>query len=163
MLAFTAGVFCLCGFVFEPRIPKGVTVDGIDVGGMAKSTAAEILRAGTIENLRTKQLTVNADGKVYEFSYPEINFKDNIFEILSNAERGRSYNSETKYYLCALNEVATSICQSESVPATEPYADFRTYGEPFIYYGGADGRIADKSKLTEDINNSLKGDRKSVV
>lgn len=162
MLAFTAGVFCLCGFVFEPRIPKGVTVDGIDVGGMAKSTAAEILRAGTIENLRTKQLTVNADGKVYEFSYPEINFKDNIFEILSNAERGRSYNSETKYYLCALNEVATGICQSESVPATEPYADFRTYGEPFIYYGGADGRIADKSKLTEDINNSLKGGFETV-
>jgi len=113
---------------------------------MAKSTAAEILRAGTIENLRKKQLAVNADGKVYEFSYPEINFKDNIFEILSNAERGRSYNSETKYYLCALNEVAAGICQSESVPATEPYADFRTYGEPFIYYGGADGRIADKSK-----------------
>jgi len=63
MLAFTAGVFCLCGFVFEPRVPKGVTVDGIDVGGMAKSTAAEILRAGTIENLRKT-------GRIYYLEAP---------------------------------------------------------------------------------------------
>ncbi|MDE6356169.1 MAG: VanW family protein [Clostridia bacterium] len=163
MLALSAGVFCLCGFVFEARVPKGVTVDGVAVGGMAKSAAAEIIRAETVKFLKEKSLKITAGENVYEFTYPEINFKDDVYAILSNAEKGRSYTSQKSFYLCALNEVAAGICQSESVSAVEPYADFKAYGEPFIYNAGTDGRIADKTKLAEDIKASLCGNFESVT
>ena len=163
MLALTAGVFCLCGFVFEPRVPKGVTVDGIKVGGMSRSSAAEIIRAETVKYLKQKSLKIYAGENVYEYAYPEINFKDNLYAILSDAEKGKSYVSEKSFYLCAAGEVAEGICKSESAPAVEPFADFKAYGEPFIYSAGSDGRAADRSKLLNDINASLGGGFESVT
>ncbi len=163
MLVALTGIFCLCGFVFEPRVPKGVTVDGVKVGGMPRSAAAEIIRADTIKYLKEKRLKVTGGGTIYEFTYPEINFKDDVYAILSNAQRGGNYTSGKSYYLCGLNEVASGICQSESLSAVEPYADFKAYGEPFIYHEGADGKICDKKKLTEDIKKSLNGGFEEVT
>lgn len=163
MLAVSAGVFCLCGFVFEPRVPKGVTVDGEAVGGMTRSAAAAILREKTVESLKQKKLKIVAGENSYVFTYPEINFKDDIYSLLSAAERNGSYVSQTHYYLCGLNDVAAGICQSESVSVVEPYAEFKEYGDPFIYREGADGKSADKVKLTEDIKKSLGGGFEAVT
>lgn len=156
MLAFSAGIiFCLCGFLFEKRLPENVTVDGVQVGGMSKTEAAYILREKTADYLKGQTLEVRANQSVYRFTYPEINFKDNLYYLLSSVQRGCEYTSEKSYYLCGLNEIAANICANESRSVIEPYADFCALGDPFKYHEGEDGLQANKSKLVSDIKRSL--------
>ena len=64
------------------RIPRGVTVDGVPVGGMTKKKAKEFLRK-LREPLPT--LTVHTPAGDYCFSRPQIGFSDNLDELLSAA------------------------------------------------------------------------------
>ncbi len=158
MLAVAAGVFCfLCGFSYDKKIPKNVTVNGMSVGGLSIADAAGRLRAETEEYLRGKSLEICAGDKVYKYTYPEIYYRDNLFRILKNAKKGKSYTAETSYYLCGAEELAQGICLAEQLRMTEPYAKFSAYGKPFEYCEGNDGRRGDAKALVKDINNSLNG------
>ena len=156
MLAVLAGIiFCLCGFT--PTVAKGVEVNGVCVGGMAQSEAARLLRQNIENDLKEKTLEVRAGEKVYTFTYPEIYYKDNIYGLLKNAKKGDKLCAEVSYYLCGLSSIAPNICRSESVAVVEPYAKFSSFGAPFTYFEGNDGKRADEKRLIEDIKNSLKG------
>ena len=76
---------------------------------------------------------------------------------MKNAKKGDKLTAEVNYYLCGLNTVAPNICRSESVETVEPYAKFSSWGPPFTYFEGSDGKCADEKKLIEDIKSSLKG------
>jgi len=156
MLAVSAGIiFLSCGFTLS--VPKGVEVNGVSVGGMARDKAAALIRQDIEDGLKEKTLKVRAGEKVYTFTYPEIYYKDDVFTLLKNAKKNDKLTAKVSYYLCGLNSIAPNICRNESVSVTEPYAEFSSLSTPFTYFEGSDGKVADEKKLVEDIKNSLNG------
>lgn len=161
MLAVCAGIiFLSCGFC--RTVPRGVSVNGIEVGGLTRTAAAQKVRGSFINDLKSAKLEVFAGENLYGFTYPEINFKDNVYSLLKHAQKGASLTATVSYYLCGVEEIAAAICLNESLPVTEPYAEFSSFGEPFTYFYGNDGKKADRAKLIEDINKSLEGGFKPV-
>lgn len=160
--ALSAGfIFLSCAF--SAAVPKGVTVNGVDIGGLPYEEAAAIVRQMTADALKEKKLVVHGAKNTYSFAYPEINFKDNLFKELKSAKRGRKIEYRAEYYLCGLDETVRAICESERVEKTEPYAVFSTFGEPFTYFEGNDGAEADKAALINDIKNSVSGGFNDVI
>lgn len=138
-------------------MPKSVTVNGVEVGGLTRREALKTVRRGIENELKEKSLEIYGGSTVYKFSYPEISFKDNLYDLIKNARKGGEYTAHISYYLCGLDEIAPNICFNESVFVVEPYCKFSAYGAPFTYYEGRDGKAVDKVKLINDIKNSLKG------
>lgn len=162
MSALTAGIiFCFCGFT--AAIPKGVTVNGESVGGLSEKSAVQIVRSKIENELSQKSLKIIASDREYVFAYPEISYKDNVREILRAAKRNGNYTAKVDCYLCGLEEVVASITNEERIDVIEPYAEFNTYGTPFIYHQGSDGRQVDFTRLKADIQASLKGDFQPVT
>ena len=155
--ALLAGaVSCLCGFAFT--LPKGVTVNGVEVGGLTYKTAAELVRNNIAEELKTRSLTVKGEKDTYTFRYPEINYRDNLFSLLKCAQKGDNLTCNVSYYLCGINDIARAICLNERTEVREPCATFNKSGEPFTYDVGNDGKEADEKKLIADLKASLSGD-----
>jgi len=155
VLALSAGIiFLLCGFTVT--VPRGVTVNGKNVGGMPVSQAARAVREDIEKELKTKTLKITGQ-EVYTFAYPEINYKDNLFTLLKNAERGERLEPQITYYLCGVKEIASAICFNERLEKVEPYAVFNSTGEPFTYFEGNDGREVNSTGLIADIEESLNG------
>lgn len=157
MLALLAGAIFLCGFYLGDRLPRGTFIDGIEVGGLSRTQAIAAVRRETENTLKQNSLKIRTKDGVYTFSYPEINYRDDLFSRVKNIRRSGEYSSGTRYYLCAENEVIRGICEGQSLPMTEPYADFSAEGEPFGYCEGSDGYIADEAALRRDIDNALYG------
>lgn len=156
MSAAVAGiVFCMCAF--SATVPKGVSINGINVGGMTRAAAAAAVREKIEAELKAEKLVISGKKSRYVFSFPEIYYKDDVCGILKTAVRNKSYTAEVSYYLCGLNEIAAGICLNERVLTVEPYAEFRAFGAPFVYRAGNDGVEVDAAKLKNDVLNSLKG------
>lgn len=156
MLAFSAGlIFFACAFC--AKLPKNVTIDGIEVGGKSAAEAVRLVRGSIEENLKTKSLTIIGADKKYVFSYPEIGYKDNLQKLVKAVKKGNSYTAEVSFYLNGLSEISHCICDEQSRPVTEPYAIFNASGTPFTYCAGSDGFKADRNKLVADVRASLSG------
>lgn len=156
MLAFFAGlIFFACAFC--AKLPKNVTIDGIEVGGKSAAEAVRLVRGSIEENLKTKSLTIIGADKKYVFSYPEIGYKDNLQKLVKAVKKGNSYTAEVSFYLNGLSEISHCICDEQSRPVTEPYAIFNASGTPFTYCAGSDGFKADRNKLVADVRASLSG------
>ena len=156
MLAFFAGlIFFACAFC--AKLPKNVTIDGIEVGGKSAAEAVRLVRGSIEENLKTKSLTIIGADKKYVFSYPEIGYKDNLQKLVKAVKKGNSYTAEVSFYLNGLSEISHCICDEQSRPVTEPYAIFKASGTPFTYCAGSDGFKADRNKLVADVRASLSG------
>ena len=138
-------------------MPKGVEVNGIAVGGMPRSQAAALVRRSVEESLKEKKLEIIGEKKTYTFTYPEIYYKDNVYELLKNAKKEDKLESETSFYLCGLNSIAPNICRNESLSVVEPHYKFSSVSEPFAYFEGSDGKVVDEKKLIDDIKSSLNG------
>ncbi len=158
---FAGVIFFACAFSFT--VPKGVTVNGVEVGGLSYAQAAAAVRAQAEDYLKDKRLKIVTDNGEYSFSYPEIYYKDNVYKLLKNAKKGEYLTAEFTYYLCGGEAIARSICANESVLPVEPSAKFNLSGTPFTYDEGRDGRQVDKSALIADINASLNGGFKPVT
>lgn len=150
----------LCGF--SVRLPKGVSVNGIDVGGLTCGAAKLLLRERVISDLKEKRLDICADERVYTFTYPELDFSDGFGELLPAIRKSGDYFAPVIYRLNGMNEIVKNICDDAHKAVKEPYAVFNTAGDPFTYYGGADGVECDGKKLTEDIRYSLENDFEDV-
>ena len=162
MLAVSAGlIFLTCGFL--RKLPQGVTVNGVEVGGKSRAEACEILRERVIENLKITRLKIHGIKNEYIFAYPEINFKDNFQTILDGVKKSGEYGAEVTYYLNGISEISKYICEDESESATPPHAIFNSFGEPFEYFEGKDGYKADRVKLLSDIRLSLAGNFEEVL
>lgn len=156
MLALSAGlIFLTCGFL--GRLPKGVTVNGLDVGGKTRTEAAKLIRENIEKVLKEKSLTVYGRTNKYVFLYPEISYKDDLQNLLKTVKKGGEYTAEVSYYLNGISEITASICADESSPVVEPFAEFNLSGEAFTYHEGTDGLKADRLKLLSDIRASLEG------
>ena len=156
MSAVSAGiVFSFCGV--KAAVPKGVTVNGAEVGGMQLNAAKAKIRNLMTEELKGKSLTVEGRNADYVFTYPEINFKDDLQKLLSSAKKGGRYTASCQFYVNGLDEVVSYISSGENVELIQPYAEFNAYGEPFVYHAGVNGVTVDGEKLKSDILSSLGG------
>lgn len=155
-LVLLTGAAVFCGG-FTLRLPKGVRVNGTDVGGLSRDGAIELLRQTQVEYLSGKTLRICADEQVYEYSYPEINFTDNFSQTVSGIKKKGEYTAEVNYYLNGESQIADYICRAIERDAKEPYCTFNRAGAPFTYYIGERGYVCDRDKLIKDINRSLEG------
>lgn len=154
-LALSAGALLLCGFSY--RLPKDVFVNGVDVGKMSIAAAKTALRQRQADFLKDKRLRICTNECVYEYTFPEIDFKDDFGSTLKNIRKSGSYDSPVRYYLNGAREVADYICAASSRPVEEPSARFTAGEEPFVYSEGNDGTECDREKLLNDISASLNG------
>lgn len=153
-LAFFASAY-LSFSAFITRLPRGVIVNGVDVGNMTYSRAAGALRDEVESRLEKKRLRIDACGDIHEFAYPEIYYSDVFCEGLRSVRGRGEYFMPVHYYLNGAEEIARSICAGCEREKTEPYALFNLDGEPFTYYDGCDGIKADKEGLLADIRFAL--------
>lgn len=152
---FTVGFFGV--------LPRGVFVDGVDVGGLSRTAAVRAVRAQREEELKRRELRICAGETVYRYRFPEFTYTDNLNEIVGGIRRSGQYSSGCFIYLNGADEIAAAICADVGVPVTEPYARFNAAGQPFDYVEGNDGLSADGRKLLEDISRSLNGDFSAVT
>lgn len=162
MLAFSAGLIFFAGG-FALRVPKGVTVNGLDVGGKPQSEAVRLVRDKIEEDLKDRRLKVVGLENSYVFAYPEIGYKDNLQALLRSAKKGGRYTAEVTFHLNGLKDIADFICNEESRPVIEPAAIFNAEGEAFTYIDGKAGKRADRVKLVRDITKSLEGGFEDVA
>lgn len=160
-LALFAGALFLCAG-FSTRLPRGVTVNGTDVGGLTYSCAEKVLRKDVESGLKDKSLRIYAAQRVYEYAFPEVYYSDNFAEGLRSITAKGEYSIPVHYYLNGADSVADYICKDCERAAAEPYAVFNYDGEPFTYYEGNDGVKADRQKLLDDISSSLNGGWENV-
>ena len=155
MPALFVGFMLFCGFFF--KIPSDVTINGVSVGGMSRGGAVSLVREKIEEELKNKKLTVVGRRKNYVFTYPEIGYKDDLQKLITTVKKHGSYTAVVSYYLNGINEIVSAISESESTPASEPYAIFNAYGTPFTYNAGYDGVQVDAAALNSAILKSLSG------
>lgn len=160
-LALSAGALLLCGF--SVRLPSGVFVNGTDVGRLGVAAAKTLLRQNEADYLKSKRLRICAGEYVYEYAYPEIDFRDDFDSVLKSIGRSGRYSSPVHYFLNGAEEIADYICAEHSRPVEEPSARFTAGGEPFVYSEGRDGAECDKERLLDDISASLNGDFGEVM
>lgn len=150
----SAVIFC-CGF--SPRLPRGVFVNGVSVGGLTKVEAKRVIREGIESGLKEKHLHICADERVYTYSFPEIDYSDDLESLLPKINKSGEYFASVSYRLNGKDEILDGICADVYRAPIEPYAVFNCAGEPFSYYRGSDGIECDRDKLSKDLDKSLKG------
>lgn len=160
--ALLAGVFLIAGGFFFP-VPKNVTVNGVSVGGKSRTEAARLVREEIGRELQTKQLTVCGRERNYVFTASDIEWTDNLGELLKAVKSGRSYTAQIFCRLKNAEKICAAICAKESMPAVEPFAKFNAEGEPFTYYDGRDGFRANLRQLLSDVSDSLNGGFEDVT
>lgn len=133
------------------KLPRGVKVDGVLVGGMNKKKAADLLRKLLAE--KTPTLTIEAPDGRYSFSYPEIGFSDNLEEILTNAEKKGVYASEAKYFFKGEDAQTEYICANNERIALD--AEVRFSSEGFVYEKERAGVRCDRARLKKEIGAAL--------
>lgn len=155
MLTLVVGIF-FCGCGFERSVPRGVEVDGVQVGGMSISKAVALLKSQKENSLKSKRLDIYADERVFSYYYQDFLLTENYAQIVKNSKRMEKYSAETKLSLkeSAINELINKV----EYPAKDAYAVFNKDGEPFTYKNGVSGRICLVERLKRDIQNSLNGD-----
>ena len=155
-LALLAGAFFVCSG-FSTRLPRGVVINGVDVGGLTRSCAARVLRGEIERGLSGKNLKVYAGNRAYGYAFPEIYYADAFDEELPKISAKGEYFVPVNYYLNGAESVVDYICRDCERQVVEPYATFNLDGAPFTYYEGADGIKANRQKLLEDISASVNG------
>ena len=143
------------GFVSE-KLPRGVKVDGVLVGGMNRKKAARLLRRMLSE--RVPRLTIKTPKGNYTFSYPEIGFSDDLEEIFLTAEKNGEYVSKVKYFLNGEKTQTEYICANNESAALDAEARFSSEG--FSYEKERAGVFCDRARLEKDVSEALDAEAK---
>lgn len=155
-LAFFASA-CFLSAGFATALPRGVIVNGRDVGGLSYSRATRALREDVEKQLKDKILKIYAGERIYEYSYPEIYYADCFDKWLKKIDKKGEFRLPVFYYLNGADKICDYVCESVEKEVVEPYAVFNYEGEPFTYYEGGDGVRADREKLIKDVSKALNG------
>ena len=96
-LALIAGIVFGCQLIFDPhnnRIVEGVTIGGLDVGGMTRTEAREALRDAALETVLVEELTVSLPNGTISLRPHELWAELNVREAVRTAFRyGRTEDS----------------------------------------------------------------------
>lgn len=164
-----AGAFFFCSAFFLPRVeeapvcavsaaaaeawrvPRGVTVDGVPVGGMSVRKAEGLLRGLT--EAKNPVLTVHTPAGDFEFSGAQIGFSDDFAALLSRAEKNGRYYGKVTYFLKGMEGQAEYICANNRLSALDAEVHFSSEG--FSYEAERQGVACDEKRLLREIGESL--------
>lgn len=155
LVIFTGALFFCCGFA--GALPKGVTVNGVEVGGLTRTAAKKLLRGRVTDYLKSNRLVICTGEDRYEYAYPETDFTDGFESTLGSIKKKGSYSSPVYFFLNGADEIAENLCRRYSCEIEEPYCVFNRDGAPFTYCEGHNGVACSKSRLLDDIAASLNG------
>ncbi len=154
----------------------GITIDGIDVGGMSIEQAQEALEARKAELLNAATLTVTYDGNSFplDSNYLEItyDYASAIEQAMGTARTGdyatltaevqqiesQGLDFEVPYTITATNvsEFANSISASVDVPAVDAQIEMSDEGDNgFIITQSSPGLVTDSAALATLIDTAL--------
>ena len=128
--------------------PKGTTVCGVEVGGITKAEARELLAPAIESALREYRLTVKlSDGESMVFSANEVGIRTDAEDVLKNASKGGEYGlalvfpeKNVRAFVEKLDKkLRVEPTAGELVFALERYPE----GERFRLEGGAPGKKLD--------------------
>ena len=141
-----ASVFLAGAFFFG--VDQGVVIDGVDVGGMPYERAERLLRPDEEEY---PTLVIGTDGREYSFSYPEIGYTDNLFDLV-RGKRG-NYLSSSCFFLNGERDVIDRIALDNHRFPVDAKVSFSRYG--FSYTAERNGKVVDRAELSSRIRQAL--------
>ncbi len=146
-LLLLAGSFFLSGC--GSRVERGVRVNGINVGGMTYLEACEKIRA----EMKRIPLAVKTPAGEFEL---QVDYGDDVEEIVRQAKRGQSYVAETRRESVFLEDFADMVCAKNLVEPQDAALSFSSGG--FCYQPEKTGFCIDRGELVETVSRALKGD-----
>ncbi len=139
------------GKFVSDRLPRGVKIDGVLVGGMNRKKAAKLLRRLLAE--KVPKLTIKTPKGSYTFAYPQIGFSDDLEELLLTAEKNGEYASRVRYFLNGEKTQTDYICDNYECAALDAEARFSSEG--FVYEKERAGVFCDRARLQKDVAAAL--------
>ncbi len=141
-----AGSFFFLG-CHDGKVRKGVTVDGVEVGGMPYHAAEELLRS----RLPRLPLLLRAGEAVYPCP---IDYADDISRILRDARVGGRYTSTVRRMWVTMEDSLDMVCRNY---VKEPKnAELSFENGKFSYTSGAYGTACDYHVLIERVTEALR-------
>lgn len=129
-----AGSFFLGG----ARVPAGVTVDGLPVGGLPREEAVRMIRSRIQKECVLTVKTLS--GEVPFF----LEFQDDAPALLRRARRGEAYNTRVRTQWAELEAALASLCEDNARAAEDAVLGFSREG--FTYTAGREGIACDYSE-----------------
>lgn len=158
----------------DKTFAEGVTIEGVNVGGMTLEAAMPSLEAAVKAKLTTTGMTLEYDGETYPLSHTDLGLTSTLTEVAETAldydpDRKDSdvvidagagkYQVEFHYDEAAIAASLQRLAQDFYKPATEPSAEPNLdieAEEHFTFVEGADGRALDVGKTTAAVVAAIK-------
>lgn len=157
-LLLAGSVCCLSGCT-HGRVPSGVTLDGIHVGGMEYAAAERAVRERIAETL--PPLVVHTPLKDYTVAYPELSFHDDVKELLQSAKTGDRLSVTVERTWADMESFAETVCKENAREGKNAELVFSAEG--FAYTPETKGVSCDYRRLTEDISSALKEGKREIT
>ena len=157
LLAFllTGSVFFFGGWA--GKVCDGVTVNGVDVGGMSYFEAERAVRKQIGETL--PPLIVQTPMGKEDFTR-SLSFTDDVSSLVRRAKRGQTLKATVTRTWATAEEELADLCARCALPAQD--ARFSFGKEGFVYRTEIAGRACDYGKLLRDCLSALKEGKSSV-
>lgn len=144
-LLLLAGSLFFCGGT-GGRVARGVTIDGVNVGGMPYAKAEQTVRKHGEAYLTVK--TPQGDFKA------EITVRDNLFDLVRSAKRGQSLSVSYTREWADMELFLSDVCEKNARGETDAAVEFTQNG--FTYKAEEAGIACDYAKLVQDAVSALK-------
>ncbi len=163
-IALLCSIFWVFLGMNAQRVPKKVTIDGVNVSRMPYHKAEALLRGNIVEKLQERELKIISPDGNYTFGYPEIGEEDNLRELVRSAQKGQNLTSRVRYFLNGEADVIRGIYQNTFQSGKDAQVQFLPQREnPFVYKREKPGEECDKVQLKKDIHASLASDFSAVT
>lgn len=133
------------------RFPKGVFVSGVAVGGMKREEGKRAVREVLRKNAPI--FRVFSPCGTHVFTYPEIDFSDDLDEVFLSAKRRGRYETNQVWYLKGEEEFFSRLTGEFGPRAKDAVVSFTADG--FFYEAEQTGLVLDTDRLRRDIRAAL--------
>ncbi len=138
------------------RVKKGVTVDGVAVGGLAYPAAEAAVREKIAAALPPFVVHTEEGDELFETG-----FTDDLPELLRRAERNEELHAHVTREWADAEEELAALCARHSFAAKDAEMSFSVRG--FTYESEKEGQACDFSKLMADVTAALREGRDEVT
>ncbi len=145
----------LGGWTFG-RVKKGVTVDGVAVGGLAFSAAEDAVREQIAAALPPFIVHTEEGDELFETG-----FSDDLADLLRHAKKNEELHAHVRREWADAEEELAALCARHSFAAKDAEMTFSARG--FAYERERAGRACDFCKLMDDVTAALREGRDEVT
>ncbi len=137
----------LGGWTFG-KVKAGVTVDGVEVGGLTFAAAEETVRQSLAAGLGPFVVHTPEGDELFETE-----FRDDLQSLLRRAKKGEELHAEVKRVWVGLEEDLLDLCARHSYAARDAVLSFSARG--FVYQRESAGQACDYPKCVADAVNAI--------